>query len=181
MHCNFPSVCGRNYEIPEVWLVDTVHGPPRIVLFIAAEEEDVPGNVLVIAGICRKQHQFRHDDDVITVYVVNSLFDQTEFFTVRCVCVDRVDAGYAADLNATGEVLLDIRQNFVPCFPGKYAGTDGSAYVCRDDVRLLGSLGHGHTYRRMEQRIEAGILTGQFTHFIPVPVGVTDVHTSLTK
>ena len=112
---------------------------------------------------------------------MNSLFDQTEFFTVRCVCVDRVDAGYAADLNATGEVLLDIRQNFVPCFPGKYAGTDGSAYVCRDDVRLLGSLSHGHTYRRMEQRIEAGILTGQFTHFIPVPVGVTDVHTSLTK
>ena len=81
----------------------------------------------------------------------------------------------------TGEVLLDIRQNFVPCFPGKYAGTDGTAYVSRDDVRLLGSLGHGHTYRRMEQRIEAGILTGQFTHFIPVPVGVTDVHTSLTK
>lgn len=78
----------------------------------------MPGNVLVIAGICRKQHQFRHDDDVITVYVVNSLFDQTEFFTVRGVCVDRVDAGYAADLNATGEVLLDIRQNFIPVSPG---------------------------------------------------------------
>jgi hypothetical protein len=101
-----------------------MHGSPALILFVAAKEKDVLGNVGIIAGIRSKEHEGRHNHDIRTVHVLNRLGDTGKLFTMRRIFMNRINPGHAAHLNATGQILLNIGENFVSRFAWQDAGTD---------------------------------------------------------